>query len=159
CADRWPHSRCRLRAVGPLRPRRRHHRVSHLAGSRALLRNVSLVSRVSPVAPEPRFDGSCPLVEIPFAVARQANGRSTKTMSIVAVWDVRGATGRAASGVVRGRVGEIAAAPQEHPTRIAYLIVKTGDGERLVTPDALKSAGASVRAATEASQWARYTAS
>jgi CBS domain-containing protein len=60
---------------------------------------------------------------------------------------------------VRGRVRDIAVAPQDHPTHVAYLIVKTGDGERIVPPDALKAAGASVRAATEAAQWVRYTPS
>jgi magnesium transporter len=80
-------------------------------------------------------------------------------MSIVALSELLGAGVRDATGAVRGRVREIAVAPQDHPTRIAYLIVKTNDGERLVTPDSLKSAGASVRAATEVSQWAPYTAS
>src|SRR3989454_7997735 len=80
-------------------------------------------------------------------------------MSLVALSELLGATVRDASGTVRGRVREIAVAPQDHPTRIAYLIVKTSDGERVVPPDALRSAGASVRAATEMSQWARYTPS
>jgi flagellar motility protein MotE (MotC chaperone)/sporulation protein YlmC with PRC-barrel domain len=80
-------------------------------------------------------------------------------MSIVALSELLGASVRDATGAVRGRVREIAVAPQDHPTRIAYLIVKTNDGERLIAPEALKSAGASVRAATDVSQWARYTAS
>src|SRR4051812_46545076 len=80
-------------------------------------------------------------------------------MSIVALSELLGASVRDASGAVRGRVREIAVAPQDHPTRIAYLIVRTSDGERLVTPEALKSAGASVRAATEVAQWPHYTAS
>jgi len=80
-------------------------------------------------------------------------------MSIVALSELLGASVRDATGAVRGRVREIAVAPQDHPTRIAYLIVKTSDGERLIAPDALKSAGASVRAATEVSQWTRYNAS
>src|SRR5882672_2281082 len=80
-------------------------------------------------------------------------------MSLVALSELLGATARDASGTVRGRVREIAVAPQDHPTRIAYLIVKTGDGERVVPPDSLRSAGASVRAATDVSQWVRYTPS
>src|SRR2546422_2218017 len=80
-------------------------------------------------------------------------------MSLVALSELLGANVRDASGTVRGRVREIAVAPQDYPTRIAYLIVKTSDGERVVPPDALRSAGASVRAATEMSQWARYTPS
>ena len=51
-------------------------------------------------------------------------------MSLVALSELLGATVRDATGTVRGRVREIAVAPQDHPTRIAYLIVKTADGER-----------------------------
>jgi magnesium transporter len=80
-------------------------------------------------------------------------------MSLVALSELLGATVRDATGTVRGRVREIAVAPQEHPTRIAFLIVKTSDGERMLPPDSLKSAGASVRAATEASQWEPYVPS
>jgi magnesium transporter len=77
-------------------------------------------------------------------------------MSVVALSELLGATVRDASGTVRGRVREIAVAPQDHPTRIAYLIVRTSDGERMLPPDMLTSAGASVRTATEMSQWERF---
>jgi magnesium transporter len=80
-------------------------------------------------------------------------------VSLVALSELLGATVRDASGTVRGRVREIAVAPQDHPTRIAYLIVRTADGERVLPLDALKSAGGRVRAAGEASQWERYTPS
>jgi magnesium transporter len=81
-------------------------------------------------------------------------------MSVVALSELLGATVRDATGTVRGRVREIAVAPQDHPTRIAYLIVKTADGERMLPPGALKAAaGSSVRAATEAATWLPYTAS
>jgi magnesium transporter len=80
-------------------------------------------------------------------------------MSLVALSELLGASVRDATGTVRGRVREIAVAPQEHPTRIAFLIVKTADGERMLPPDSLKSAGASVRAATEASLWEAYVPS
>jgi magnesium transporter len=80
-------------------------------------------------------------------------------MSLVALSELLGASVRDATGTVRGRVREIAVAPQEHPTRIAFLIVKTSDGERMLPPDSLKSAGASVRAATEASLWEAYVPS
>jgi magnesium transporter len=80
-------------------------------------------------------------------------------MSIVALSELLGASVRDANGTVRGRVREIAIAPQDHPTRVAYLIVKTADGERMLTPEALKSAGASVRAATDLSQWERFSPS
>src|SRR6266571_711632 len=78
-------------------------------------------------------------------------------MSLVALSELLGATVRDASGRVRGRVREIAVAPQDHPTRVAFLIVKTSAGERVLSPAALTSAGASVRAATDASQWERFS--
>jgi len=80
-------------------------------------------------------------------------------MSLVALSELLGATVRDASGTVRGRVREIAVAPQDHPTRIAYLIIRTAAGERVLPPDAIKSAGARVRAATDSAQWERYTPS
>jgi magnesium transporter len=80
-------------------------------------------------------------------------------MSLVALSELLGATVRDATGTVRGRVREIAVAPQDHPTRVAYLIVRTSDGERALPPGALQSAGASVRATTDASQWDRYAPS
>jgi magnesium transporter len=80
-------------------------------------------------------------------------------MSLVALSELLGATVRDATGTVRGRVRELAVAPQEHPTRVAFLIVKTSSGERMVPPDSLTSAGASVRTATDASLWDAYVPS
>ncbi len=54
-------------------------------------------------------------------------------MSLVALSELLGATVRDATGAVRGRVREIAVAPQDHPTRVAYLIVKTPAGERVLS--------------------------
>jgi magnesium transporter len=78
-------------------------------------------------------------------------------VSIVALSELLGAAVRDASGVVRGRVREIAVAPQDHPTRIAFLIVRTPDGERMVPHDEIKAAGASVRATSESARWDRFT--
>ena len=80
-------------------------------------------------------------------------------MSLIALSELLGATVRDASGAARGRVREIAVTPQEHPTRVAFLVVRGGDGERVLPADALKSCGATVRAASEGSTWDRYTAS
>ena len=80
-------------------------------------------------------------------------------MSLVSLSEMLGAPVRDASGAVRGRVREISVAPQEHPTRIAHLIVRTADGERFLSPSDLKSAGATVRTTTDASTWERYTPS
>src|SRR5579872_2632998 len=80
-------------------------------------------------------------------------------MSLVALSELLGATVRDASGTARGRVREVAVAPQEHPTRVAYLIVRTGDGERIVPGAGLKAAGAVVRTDSDASSWERPTTS
>ncbi len=80
-------------------------------------------------------------------------------MSIVALSELLGATVRDASGTVRGRVREVAIAPQDHATRVAYLIVNTPDGERLLPAAALKSCGATVRAGDDATLWEKYVAS
>jgi len=80
-------------------------------------------------------------------------------MSVVALSELLGASVRDASGAVRGRVREIAVIPQDHPTRIAFLIVKTPSGERVLPPGAISSAGATVRTTTEAAHWDRFTPS
>lgn len=80
-------------------------------------------------------------------------------MSIVALSELLGASVRDASGTVRGRVREVAIAPQEHPTRVAYLIVGTGDGERVLPAADVKSCSKSVRSDTDAASWEPYTAS
>ena len=80
-------------------------------------------------------------------------------MSLVALSELLGATVRDASGTVRGRVREVAVAPQEHPTRIAFLIVNTADGERMLPSASLKSCGPTVRAIDDASRWEKYAAS
>jgi sporulation protein YlmC with PRC-barrel domain/CBS domain-containing protein len=77
-------------------------------------------------------------------------------MSLVALSELLGATVRDASGAVRGRLREVAIAPQEHPTRVAFLIVRTPDGERVVPAGDMKSCGATVRADSQASQWERF---
>jgi magnesium transporter len=80
-------------------------------------------------------------------------------MSLVALSELLGATVRDATGTVRGRVREIAVAPQDHPTRIAFLIVRTADGERVLPVESLKNAGVTVRTHTDASDWEKYSPS
>src|SRR5579864_2786410 len=77
-------------------------------------------------------------------------------MSLLALSELLGATVRDASGAVRGRVREVAVTPQEHPTRIAFLIVRTSDGEKSLPVANLTSAGGRVRANTDASVWDRF---
>src|SRR3954449_170162 len=80
-------------------------------------------------------------------------------MSLVALSELLGAPVRGATGAVLGRVREIAIAPQDHPTRIAYLIVRTPDGERVLPAAVLKSCGATVRTADDGSAWEKYSVS
>ena len=80
-------------------------------------------------------------------------------MSLVALSELLGAAVRDASGAVKGRVREVALAPQDHSARVAYLIVRTPEGERVLPPEALKSCGATVRALNDLEAWDRYTAS
>ena len=80
-------------------------------------------------------------------------------MSIVSLSELLGATVRDAGGSVRGRVREIAVAPQDHPTRVAYLVVRTPEGERVLPAGDVRTAGATVRATTDAAGWERYTPS
>jgi magnesium transporter len=80
-------------------------------------------------------------------------------MSIVALSELLGASVRDASGTVRGRVREVAIAPEDHPTRVAYLIVRTSEGERVLPGSDVTSCGAAVRAGSNSSDWERYTPS
>src|SRR5262245_2397493 len=85
--------------------------------------------------------------------------RGPASMSIVALSELLGASVRDASGTVGGRVREVAVAPEYHPTRIAYLIVRTPDGDRVLPAGAIKSCAATVRASTEGRTWERYSPS
>jgi magnesium transporter len=80
-------------------------------------------------------------------------------MSIVTLSEMLGASVRDATGAVRGRVREVAVVPQDHPTRVAFLVVKTGDGERVVAGDLLTACGPAIRAASDAASWEHYAVS
>lgn len=80
-------------------------------------------------------------------------------MSVVALSELLGATVRDASGAAKGRVREIAVAPQDHATRIAFFIVRTSAGERMLLPGAVKSCGATVRTRDDATTWEEYSPS
>jgi CBS domain-containing protein/sporulation protein YlmC with PRC-barrel domain len=77
-------------------------------------------------------------------------------VSVVALSELLGAAVRDSSGSFRGRVREIAVAPQEDAARVAFLVVRTSEGERMLPATALKSCGAAVRAMSDASAWDRY---
>jgi CBS domain-containing protein len=80
-------------------------------------------------------------------------------MSVVALSEMLGAPVRDATGAVRGRVREVAVVPQDHPTRVAFLVVKTVDGERVVPSDMLTACGPTIRAGSDAGSWEGYTTS
>jgi len=81
-------------------------------------------------------------------------------MSVVALSELLGATVRDATGTVRGRVREIAVTPQEHPTRVAFLVVRTPIGERtLALTDIKDITGATIRASNDVTAWLPYTPS
>src|ERR1041384_8175200 len=82
-----------------------------------------------------------------------------RSMSLVALSELLGATVRDASGTVRGRVRDVAVAPQDHPTRIAFLIVNTAEGERVLPASSLNSCGPTVRTVDNSAQWDRYSLS
>ncbi|MFN7915092.1 MAG: CBS domain-containing protein [Vicinamibacterales bacterium] len=78
-------------------------------------------------------------------------------MSVVALSEMLGASVRDGSGSVRGRVRELAVAPQDHPTRVAFLVVRTSEGDRMLPADAVKSFGATVRATSPSTSWLPFT--
>ncbi len=83
-------------------------------------------------------------------------------MSLVALSELLGASVRDANGAVRGQVREVAVAPQDHATRVAYLIVKTADGERALQTGADQAAAGATRFArsgTLAGDWAQVSTS
>jgi sporulation protein YlmC with PRC-barrel domain/CBS domain-containing protein len=77
-------------------------------------------------------------------------------MSQVALSELLGAAVRDAGGAVKGRVRDIAIAPQEHATRVAFLIVRTPAGERVLPAGDVSSYGATVRATSDSAGWERY---
>src|SRR5688572_30205912 len=79
----------------------------------------------------------------------------TESMSQVALSELLGAAVRDAGGAVKGRVRDIAIAPQEHATRVAFLIVRTPAGERVLPAGDVSAYGATVRATTDSAGWER----
>jgi len=80
-------------------------------------------------------------------------------MSVVALSELLGAPVRDASGAITGRVREVAVTPQDHPTRVAFLIVHTPRGGRVLPSGEITSCGAIVRTTSDASAWADYAPS
>ncbi len=81
-------------------------------------------------------------------------------METFALSDLLGRPVVDASGAVGGRVREVAIAPQEDRSRIALLVVKTADGQRIVGAaqlDRIDDHG--FRASSRLAEWGTYTAS
>jgi len=62
-----------------------------------------------------------------------------KSMGHLALSELLGSTVIDPTGVVAGRVRELAIAPQEDPTRIAAVVVRTREGDRLLPREALEA--------------------
>ena len=77
-------------------------------------------------------------------------------MSVVALSEMLGAAVRDESGSVRGRVRDIAVAPQEHATRVAFLVVRTSEGDRVLPAEAVRACGAIVRTTNAAQSWVPF---
>src|SRR5437588_6601695 len=95
----------------------------------------------------------------PAIIGRIDHAFGPRPMSLVALSELLGASVRDASGTVRGRVREIAVTPQEHPTRVAFLIVRTSAGERVVPARMVRSLGPTVRADSDSAAWDHYVPS
>lgn len=80
-------------------------------------------------------------------------------MAVVALSELLGAVVRDPRGAVGGRVREVAVAPQDHPTRVAYLVVQTAEGERMLPVDDLTACGSTVRSGHDVGAWQRYAPS
>jgi CBS domain-containing protein/sporulation protein YlmC with PRC-barrel domain len=64
-----------------------------------------------------------------------------------------------ASGVVAGKVREVALRPQEDPNRISGIVVRTTDGDRFLVPSMIQiDANLQVRASLAASEWPKASA-
>jgi len=80
-------------------------------------------------------------------------------MSVVALSEMLGAAVRDESGSVRGRVRDVAITPQEHGTRVAFLVVRTSDGDRVLPAESVRAYGATIRTGDTAQTWNAFTMS
>ncbi|HTC92331.1 MAG TPA: CBS domain-containing protein [Terriglobales bacterium] len=79
-------------------------------------------------------------------------------MANVALTELLGAPVVDPSGAVAGRVRELAIAPQEDRTRIAGVVVRTSNGDRLLLRDALQALeGRAVRSSLASSGWQAFS--
>src|SRR5581483_10073392 len=77
-----------------------------------------------------------------------------RAMATVALTELLGAPVFDVSGKARGRVRELALAPQEDRARVAILVVRTKAGDRLLPFASVVSINGGIRARGSASHWA-----
>jgi len=81
-------------------------------------------------------------------------------MLAIALSELLGAPVLDPGGGTQGRVREVAVCPQADSARVCGLIVKTRQGDRLLSPEGLSEiTGNRVRASTPAGEWAPFTSS
>ena len=75
-------------------------------------------------------------------------------MTILALSRLLGTPVTDASGSIAGKVREVALRPQEDPSRVSGLVIKTRDGDRFLVPSMIQiGADVQVRASLPASEW------
>jgi CBS domain-containing protein/sporulation protein YlmC with PRC-barrel domain len=77
-------------------------------------------------------------------------------MPSLSLSELLGATVYDRSGSSAGKVREVTVAPQEDPTRIAGLVVKTRFGDRLLNPKTISSINGGIRIGTLSTEWSPY---
>jgi len=78
-------------------------------------------------------------------------------MAVLALSDLLGLTVYDSVAVRLGRVREVALLPQEDPTRIAALIVRTAEGDRIVATNLLRTVNGGVHTAAVAASIPKYS--
>src|SRR3984957_15750134 len=74
-------------------------------------------------------------------------------MSTISLCELLGLPVYDSTGAAKGRVREVALAPQEDRNRISQLIVKTSTGNRLLPLTAVSGINGGIRASTAAGDW------
>jgi len=78
-------------------------------------------------------------------------------MMALALSDLLGLTVYDAEAARLGRVREVALVPQDDPVRIAALIVRTRDGDRLVSTDLLRTVNGGVHTMARSADLPKYS--
>ncbi|MGZ4787592.1 MAG: magnesium transporter MgtE N-terminal domain-containing protein [Terriglobales bacterium] len=71
--------------------------------------------------------------------------------------EILGAPVMDTSGTTVGRVREVALCPQEDPARVSLLVVRTREGDRVLTPSHISSINGGIRSSNYASDWEPFS--